>query len=550
MGRSRHSGETAFGKHRRLRLLVGLLALSLVAAGCGGDDEEPTTAGPGQTGDQAAAPSGPQELRVGYAKDPWVDASEGDKKRKPNYPLNADVCDTLVQLAPDFSVVPMATRAQYIGNNTFRFTLVDGVKFADGTPVTSADLKYSVDYTVQAPSIGTGFLGPDSTKIVDDRSIDVTPRVPNLRLIEQINHPSTVVLKPGSDPLNNVLGSVCTGPFKVERYTPEQELVVVRNPNYWGPPARLDRITFRFYPDDTTRALALRNNEVDMITDIPLNILNSVSAQPDVKIAKAPVGFTNMFYIARRTASGEPKLLNDPVLRRAVAHSIDRNAYVRGVLGGNAEPIPHVQPPAVLGPFANMVRGIPFDRNEANRLLDQAGWTRQGDGVRAKDGQPLRLRIIYDRLDLVHAEFVQAQLRAVGFDAQIAQLDAGGYRAAQTSGDFDLDISQPNQNDGNPAFLIALRWYSQAGGGANNAIIAPGAGTRFDSMIDAILTETDPTELKRKSAEAMHELVDNEIGGVVLAGGYRVYALKNKVNGFEPHPSSTNQRWRTVFLRN
>lgn len=545
--RSPQWGGAPVARSGRMRLLIGLVALALVATACG--DDEPTASRSGQK-DQAATPTGPQELRVGYAKDPWVDASQGDKKRKPNYPLNADVCDTLVQLAPDFSVVPMATEGKFVGNNTFRFTLRPGVKFADGTPVTSSDLKYSVDYTVQPPPVGTGFLGPDSTKIVDDRSIDVTPRVPNLRLLEQINHPSTVVLKPGSDPLNSVEASICTGPFKVERYTPEQELVVVKNPNYWGKPAFLDRITFKFYPDDTSRALALRNNEVDMITDIPLNILNTVSSQPDVKVAKAPVGFVHMFYIARRTQSGEPKLLSDPVLRRAVAHSIDRNAYVKGVLGGNAEAIPHVQPPAVLGEFADMVKGVPFDRNEANKLLDQAGWRRQGDGVRTKDGQPLRIKIVFGRIDLTTPEFVQAQLRAVGFDAEIAQLDEGAYRAALQSGDFDIDISVPNQNDGNPAFLIALRWYSEAGGGANNAIIAPGKGTKFDSMIDAILVEPDPTELKRKSAEAMHELVDNEIGGVTLAGGYRVYAMKDKVHGFEPHPSSTNQRWRTVFLRN
>ena len=535
-------------KHRGRRLVIGLLALSLVAGGCAGDDDEPTASGPAQSAPET--PTGPQELRIGWAKDPWIDAAETDKKRKPNYPLNADVCDTLVQLAPDLSVVPMATEARFVGNNTFRFTLVPGVKFADGTPVTSADLKYSVDYTTRAPSVGSGFVGPDSTKIVDDRTIEVTPRVPNQRLIEQINHPSTVVLKPGSDPLNNVEGSVCSGPFKVERYTPQQELVVVKNPNYWGTPARLDRITFKFYPDDTTRALALRNNEVDMITDIPLNILSSVASQPDVKIAKAPIGYTNMFYISRRRSSGEPTLLNDPLLRRAVAHSIDRNAYVRGVLGGNAEAIPHVQPPSVLGQFADLVKGVPFDRNEANRLLDQAGWRRTGDGVRTKDGQPLRLKIIYNRLDQVHAEFVQAQLRAVGFEAQIAQLDEGAYRTAQTSGDFDLDISQPNQNDGNPAFLIALRWYSQSSGGANNPIISPGPDTKFDAMITDILTEPDATQLKRKSAEAMRELIDNEIGGVTLAGGYRVYAMKNKVHGFEAHPSSTNQRWRTVFMRN
>lgn len=547
---SRNSGGPGLLNHRRRLLVIGLLALTLVASGCAGDDS-PTATGPGQAGDAPATPTGPQELTVGYQKDPWIDASQGDKKRKPNYPLNADVCDTLVQLTADFSVAPMATEGRFVGNNTFRFTLVPGIKFADGTPVTSTELKSSVDYATQAPAVGTGFIGPDSTKIVDDRTVDITPRLPNLRLLEQINHPSTVLLKPGSDPLNNVQQSVCTGPFKVERYTQGQELVVVKNTNYWGKPALLDRITFKFYPDDTTRALALRNNEVDLITDIPLNILNSVSSQPDVKIVKAPVGYVHMFYISRRkSATGEPTLLADPVLRRAVASSIDRNAYVRGVLGGNAEPIPHVQPPAVLGQFADIVKGVPFDRNEANRLLDQAGWRRTGDGVRTKDGQPLRLKIVFQRLDLTTPEFVQAQLRAVGFDAQIAQLDEGAYRAAIEAGDFDIDISAPNQNDGNPAFLTSLRWYSQAGGGANNQVLMIGPNTRFDNMITDILAEPDPTELKRKSAEAMRELIDNEIGGVNLGGLYRVYAMKNKVNGFEPHPSSTNQRWRTVFMRN
>lgn len=530
----------------RTRLVVGLLTMLLVAGACSSSNDKPTTTGGGQA-DQG--PTGKQELTVGVAADPWVDSAEGDKKRKPNYPLNADVCDTLVQLAPDFSVVPMATEAKYVGDNKFRFTLVPGVKFADGTPVTATDLKYSIDYTTQAPTIGSGFIGKDSAKIIDDKTVEVTPTVQNLRLIEQINHPSLVVLKPGSDPLNNLMASVCTGPFKVERYTPQQELVVVKSANYWGQPAKLDRITFKFYPDETTRALALQNNEVDMIQDVPLSILKSVQSQPGVKIERAPIGYTTMFYIARRTSAGVDRILADPLVRKAVAHSIDRNAFVNGVLAGNAEVIPHIAPPAVLGPFADQVKGIPFNRAEAARLLDQAGWTRQGDAVRTKGGQPLRVKIIYDRVELTVPEFVQAQLRAVGFDAQIAQLDAGAYRDASNTGDYDIDISVPNQNDGNPAFLLALRWYSKATG-ANAKIISPGPNTKFESMIDSILVEPDPVELKRKTAEAMHELVDVEIGGVTLAGGYRVYALKDKVMGFQPHPSSTNQRWRTVYVRN
>ena len=520
------------------------MALALVAGACGGDSDSE------ETSDTTAAsgPSGVQELVVGAAEDPWIDSAEGDKKRKPNYPLNADVCEMLVQLMPDFSVDPMVTEGRYVGDNTFEFTLVDGVTFSDGTPVTSADLKYSVDYTTQEPAIGSGFIGPESATIVDDRTIRIKPTRQNLRLIEQINHPSLAILKPGSDPLNDVVASTCTGPFKVQSYRPEEELVVVRNENYWGEKPHLEKITFKFYPDETTRALALQNNEVDLIIDVPLSILESVESQPGVTISRAPIGYTTLFYVARRTADGKDRVLADPNLRKAVAASIDSKSYVDGVLAGNAEVIPHIAPPEVLGRNANLVKGVPFDKAEAGRLLDEAGWTRQGDGVRTKGGQPLTLKIVYDRVELTTAEFVQAQLRAVGFDAQVAQLDAGAYRQALDSGDYDLDISVPNQNDGNPAFLLALRWFSKATG-ANAKIISPGPGTRYEALIEEILVEEDPEELRRLSAEAMHELVDNEVGGVTLAGGYRVYAMKDKVKGFEPHPSSTNQRWRTVFIQ-
>lgn len=541
------------GRARGVPLLVGALVLGLAAAACSGQSGATATDPPGTDSEPAAtatatdAPAAVQELVVGAAEDPWVDASESDQKRKPNYPLNADVCETLVQLAPDFSVQPSTTEVEYVGDSTFRFTLLDGVTFADGTPVTSEELKYSIDYTTMEPTTGFSFIGPDSTTIVDDRTIEITTTQTNLRLPEQINHPTYSVIQVGDDPLADIMNMTCTGPFTVESYTPEEQLVVVRNDNYWGDAAKLDKITFRFYPDPTTRALALQNGEVDLIMDVPLSILDSVEGQPGVKIAKAPVGNTTLFYIARRTSEGEDRVLADPQVRRAVAHAIDREAYVSGVLGGNAEVIPHIAPPAVLGEFADMVEGVPFDTAEAERLLDEAGWTRDGDGPRTKDGETLSVKIVYARVELTTAEFVQASLRAVGFDAEIAQLDSGAYREALDTGDYDIDISLPNQNDGNPAFLLALRWYTKATG-ANAQIISPGADTEYEAMIDAILEESDPTELRRRAAEAMHELVDVEVGGVTLAGGYRVYAMRDGVMGFEPHPSSTNQRWSTVYI--
>ncbi|MDP8930916.1 MAG: ABC transporter substrate-binding protein [Actinomycetota bacterium] len=528
---------------RTVRPTAALCLLALVVVACGGGTDD-TDGAQGQP--KAAAR---QELIVGHSGDPWVDASESDKKRIANYPLNADVCQTLVNLTPDFQVGEgLASDWQFVGDNTFRFTLRDGPTFSDGSKVTAEAVKFSLDYTVQKPQTsGFAFLGPESTKVVDERTVEVRPTKPNLRLVEQLTHPTYSVMAPGSDPFSDLNTLTCTGPFKVTEYVPNERLVVERNENYWGEPAKLDKITFRFIPDDTTRTLALQNGEVDLITDVPRGVLSSLEGLRGIKIAEAPVGQVFLGYVARRDQAGNAKLLSDPLLRRAIAHAIDQEEYVKGVLAGNAVVVETVAPPAVLGEFADQVKGIPHDPREAARLLDQAGWRLGPDGVRVKDGRPLELSMIFDRVDLTTLEFVQAQLQEVGIKGNIERLDAGAYRQRLETGNYDLDFSGPNQNDANPAFLLSLRWYSKSTV-ENARIISPGPNTRFDALIDQTQATTDPQELKRLAAEAMHELVDVEVGGIPLAGIYRVYAMKDSVQGFEPHPSSTNQRWSKVFI--
>ena len=532
---------------RRNRHVAVVCLLGLMAAACGGGDDDGDE---GATGDpQTPTPAAVQELVVGYGEDPWVESSEADQKRIPNYPLNADVCETLVRLSPEFEVEEsLASDWELVGDNTFRFTLEEGPTFADGSPVTAEAVKYSLDYTVEEPDTsGFAFLGPESTTIVDDQTVEVQPTEPNLRLVEQITHPTYSIIKPGSDPLNDVLGATCTGPFQVAEYAPNEHLVVERNENYWGEAPALDKITFRFIPDDTTRTLALQNDEVDLITDVPRGVLSTLEGLSGIKIEESPPGQVLLAYVARRDLAGTDKPLADGRVRRALAHAIDQEAYVEGVLDGNGEVVDTVAPPAVLGEFADLVEGIPHDPEEAARLLDEAGWTLGPDGVRAKDGRPLELDMIFQRVDLTTLEFVQSEFAEVGVKGNILQLDAGAYRERLDNGNYDLDFSGPNQNDANPAFLLSLRWYSKATG-ENAQIISPGPDTEFEALIDLSQQATDRQELQRLAAEAMHELVDVEVGALPLAGVYRTYAMKDSVQGLEPHPSGTNQRWSTVFI--
>lgn len=545
---------------------IALLAATTAAlAACAGGDPGGGAESPAASpANEAAQPSGPQELVVAYGDDEFVD-NEANQKSFAAYPLNANVCETPLQLTEDFQVDPeIATDWEYVGDNTFRFTVREGVSYHNGEPVTPESFDYSMDYVAQDPPLGVAqlsFLTPESSEVADDGTVEITPDQPNLRLIEQINHPEFIIVAPGNDPLADLKaaggrltadqgGPICTGPFRFVEYVANEHIIVERNDDYWREPTELDRITFRFIPDESTRVLALQSGEVDVIADVDRSLVSSLEGQAGLKVVPAPPGQVIVGYVAQRDHQGNPRITADPAVRRAMALAIDRDAYVEGVLDGNANRVDTVSPPSVLGEHADLVEGVPHDPEEAASVLEEAGWTEGGDGVRTKDGQRLHVTIIFDpvRITLPTAEYVQSQLAAVGFEAEVLQLESAAYRERlNDTGDYDLDISAPNQNNANPAFLLGLRWYSKSRI-PNAAVISPGPDTEFDALIDQIQQTSDPDELRRLAAEAMHQLVDVEVGAIPLAGTYRIWAMREEVQGFEPHPSGINQRWDTVFL--
>ena len=88
-----------------------------------------------------------------------------------------------------------------------------------------------------------------------------------MRFVEQLCHTQNSMIAPGSDPADKLIG---TGFFKLQEYKPEEYITVVRNPNYWGTKAKLEKITFKFIPDRETRVMALEAGDVDMIVRVPM----------------------------------------------------------------------------------------------------------------------------------------------------------------------------------------------------------------------------------------------------------------------------------------
>lgn len=525
-------------RYRRHRLSVALLALVVLATACAGDDDE--DGGAGQAGTTLPAN---QEITIGVPADQFVVSGP-----RANLGSGYNIAETLLLVTPNYEVQPLlAERYEFRAPNTWRFFLRRNIRFHDGQPFNAQAVKAGLfDRMARTPLGGTIRAGENSAVVVDEFTIDYTPTETNVRVPQQIGHPSNAVAAPGTDFTARPVG---TGPFRFVEYVPQERLVVERNPDYWGTPTRLTRAAFRFLPDDNTRRLALESGDVDVIMNVPTGDVKNLEAR-GFKVAKSGVGAYDALYLSVR---GKPPYdqLSDVRIRQAIAHAIDTRAIVNGVLDGNAAPEKTMIPSASLGPHASMVRGLNFDPARARTLLDQAGYRPGPDGIRVNGDRRLRLRFACCFPSPAGIkpipEFIQTQLKDVGIELEIVERpDSASYQAIVTAKETDIAIEQGNQNDANPAFLPLLLFHNAAGSSADYVGLY-GPGGRFDELMATTLTEPDLDRVRRTTAEAMRIMIDEQAIVVPLAGVIRLYGMKDSVDGFQAHPSTINMQWHTMY---
>jgi len=484
------------------------------------------------------------ELVIGARADDYV--VEPLKSKLGMYPLNAQICEPLVRITADYQIEPLlAVRWEHQGN-TWRFFLRPGVVFSNGQPLTSEAVRYTFARLVKGDRAGVYqhiYVDENSVSVVDDLTVDITPARPNERLLEQIGHANYGIIAPSTEPATEPVG---TGPFRLVEYQRSQWLKLERNVRYWGQPPPLSRLTFRFLPDDTTRVLALQAGQVGMILDVPREQAATLRGHADTRVVEAPVGrVASIFLNIHGQAPYE--LLANRNLRRALPLALDRRALIEKVWEGNGELVATIGPRAMLGEYGSTVEGFPYQPQQAAQLLAREGWAPGADGVRVRDGRRLALTIIaWPEFDTATIEFLQGQLATIGIELRIMKSpDSASYQARVASGEFDLDLEGTNQNDANPIFLPALRFYSKSTG-KSVRYFAPGG--RFDEAIEAGLGANERGQVMLRSAEAQRILVDEEIVVIPLAGLKRIYAMRNEVRGFTPHPSLLHQRWDTISV--
>ncbi|MBA3275076.1 MAG: ABC transporter substrate-binding protein [Chloroflexia bacterium] len=500
----------------------------------------------GRSAGAQEAPSG--SARVGVSEDGY---RTDERANIGFFPLNTNIFEALVYLTPDYQIEPrLAESWEFVESGAWRIVLRQDVTFHDGTPFNAEAVKYTMD-RIAANGGGVMSIGEESTVIVDDYTVEITPTVVNMRMMEQIGHPNNSILPPGLNPAESRIG---TGPFREVEYVAADHYTIEANADYWGEAPGVGEITFQFYPDPTARLLALQAGDVDLIVDVSRESAQQVEASGATLIT-GPVGAYEAMYFQ---INGEAPydLGQDLAVREAVSIAIDRQQVIDSAWQGNAEPGTTMIPPAILGDSASLVAAPELDPERARQLLEEAGWVEGEGGVREKDGRALNLTIINGYGTAADhgsvPELIQAQLADIGVALEIIQTpDTATYEQRLTVGEGDLWLEAGSQNDGNPAFLPELLFSTPVEGGdpestAYGRAFAPGEA--FDTAITRSREATDIAEVQEAAAEAMNIVINEERVVIPLCGFYRLVGHSDAIATFDLHASGVNQVWSSLTM--
>ncbi len=251
------------------------------------------------------------------------------------------------------------------------------LKFADGSPCTAEDLKWSIDRVARIEGDPAWFVLDfvESTEVIDDYTLKITLQNPVAFFPAVLAVPTYFPIPPDKYPADeissdNTAGSV--GPYKIVKWVRDQELVLEANPYYYGEQPKTKRIIIKFYKDATALRMALEAGEIDIAwrTLNPTDI-QDLKGKPGIKVYENPSSFIRYIVINTKIPPFDNKLV-----RQALAAALNRQAICDTVFLGITEPLYSLVPNGMWS-HIDAFKDKYGDRNIslARQLLQQAGYS-------------------------------------------------------------------------------------------------------------------------------------------------------------------------------
>jgi len=335
------------------------------------------------------------------------------------------IYDNLVHLDASDRIVPqLATRWSMSPDaKVWTFELRRGVRFTDGTPLTAPALKQAYEWGL-APGQSASYAQlarllevVDSIHAVDEHMLRFSLKRPSITFDRILAGQYTEALSIGAIRKHGVEGlmknPVGTGPFILKQWIPGSQLVMTRNPNYWGPAPRIDTIIFKDVPEEASMAVGFQTGEIDVAWEVGPATAAGLARDPNLVVHK---GRTWAVVFVQFNTLKPP--LSDVRVRQAVSHGIDRLSIVNGVLRGFGRVSEAPVARSIYGYCA--LKKTEYNPGKARELLREAGYP---------DGLDIPLLTLPRFLHV--AQPIAQQLGGAGIRAKIEVMETARFRAAR-----------------------------------------------------------------------------------------------------------------------
>jgi peptide/nickel transport system substrate-binding protein len=449
------------------------------------------------------------------------------------------IFDDLLSRGENLDVAPgLAERWEIPDPLTYVFHLHHGVKFHDGRPLTSRDVKWTFDslLTGKIRSIkGAAYRFVDHVDAPDDFTVVFHMKEPDAALLWNVSDGAMGIVPYGSG--NEVTAHpIGSGPFKFVSAEIDKEVILERNDDYWDEKAKLARVRIAVVPDATTEALELRKGSADVIINasFPADTVLTLEREPSLAVESAPG--TEVQYLGFN--------LRDPILknvrvRQAIAYALDRRPMIQYLWRDEAQPARSVLPPQSWAYYGN-VPTYDHDPGKAQKLLDDAGYPAV-NGVRFH----ITMKTSTTESTRLMVAVMQQQLREVGIMLDIRSFESATFFADVTHGAFQMyGLRWIGGNEDPDIFSLCFSSSRFPPNGANRGYYS---NPKVDALIDQARREVDPRVRKPIYAEVQRILAE-ELPYIDLWYLDNVLVYNKRVVNLKLNPAGNYDFLRTAEL--
>lgn len=548
-------------KKQYLLLLILMLALATALTACGDKD----SSGPvdsEQEGQGIDEEQNKEENKKEAGKPKTLIFARGGDSYNLDPPTTTDgevtrvtrqIFESLLEFQPDsFEITEGLAHDYEILDDGLRYRLFlrEGVKFHDGTDFNADAVIFNFDrwsdkdhphhyaeegftYTYYGNEFG-GFKGEDSHLIeeivkVNDYTIEFVLKRKNASFLKMLAMSSFSIASPksfedyGPDVIENPVG---TGPFMFKEWKKNESITLVKNPDYWveGLPI-LDSIIFQVIPDNSARLTALRAGDIDIMDGLNPDDVATIQSDPDfVLYERLP---NNVGYLGFNT---EKAPFDDPKVRIAMNHAVNKDALIVGLYGNLAETAKNPLPPGYLG-YNDSIQEYTYDPDKAKALLAEAGYA---DGFEF-DLWTMPVARPYMPDPQKAAEALQADFAKVGLKANIVTREWSAYQEELTTGVQDVFMLGWSGTNGDPDYFLNNLLSIKSIPTGNRTFYRNQEVSDIFAQAVEMIDEAERDKLYQQTLEMIHQ----DAPWIPLVHNRPVLASSKAVLNYVPHPSTS-----------